>query len=67
MLFQEKVEREFEAALSETAGAAMTRRATVRKQLGGRFALIEILCGCRCAGQHGDDAKSGQGAPQFLQ
>ena len=69
VVFQEKIEREFEAAPGETAGAAMTRSTTVSKQLGGRFALIEILCVCRCAGQHGDDAKSdtksGQSAPQF--
>jgi len=63
VVFQEKIEREFEAALGETTGAAMTGRATVSKQLGGRFALIDILCVCRRAGQRDDDAKRGQSAP----
>ncbi len=67
VVFQEKIEREIEAALGETAGAAMTRSATVSKQPGGRFALIDILCVCRCAGQHSDDAKGEQSAPRFLQ
>jgi hypothetical protein len=54
---QEQVERESEAALGKTAWAAMTCRATIGKQPGGRFALIEILGMCRSADQHSHGAK----------
>jgi hypothetical protein len=49
VIFQEQEERQTKAALGKTARAAMTCRATIRKQLGGRFALIEILRVCRAA------------------
>jgi hypothetical protein len=52
VLLQEQEERETKAALGKTACAAMTCRATIRKQLGGRFAGIEILGVCRAADQH---------------
>jgi hypothetical protein len=67
VLLQEQEERKTEAALGKTACAAMTCRATIRKQLGGRFALIEILSVCRAADQHRNCAKGEQTAPQFLQ
>jgi hypothetical protein len=57
VLLQEQEERKTEAALGKTACAVMTSRATVRKQLVGRFALIEILSVCRTANQHGNYAK----------
>jgi hypothetical protein len=53
VLLQEKVQRKSEAALGKTACAAMTCRATVRKQPGGRFALIQILGVRPTADQHG--------------
>ena len=67
MLLQEQVERKPEAALGETARAAVTCRATIRKQLGGRFALIDILSMCRSADQHGNCAEDEQTAPPLLQ
>jgi hypothetical protein len=65
MLFQEQEECGTEAALGETARAAMTCRATIRKQPRGRFALIEILSVCRSADEHTNGAKDEQTAPQF--
>jgi hypothetical protein len=58
MILQERVERETQAAFGEPAGAAMTSRATIRKQLGCRFTLIEILSLGRSAGQSIDYAES---------
>jgi hypothetical protein len=66
VLLQEKVQRETEAALGKTACAAMTCRATVREQPGGRLALIEILSVRRTADQHVHCAKDEQTAPPFL-
>jgi hypothetical protein len=66
VLLQEQEQRESEAALGKTACAAMTCRATVGKQLGGRFALIEILGVCRSADQRSNCAKGEQTAPQSL-
>jgi hypothetical protein len=64
VLLQVQEERESEATLGKTACAAMTCRATVGKQLGNRFALIEILGVCRSTDQHGNYAKGEQTAPQ---
>jgi hypothetical protein len=66
VLLQEQEKRKPEATLGKTAGAAMACRATIRKQLGGRFALIEILSVCRAADQHENCAKGEQTAPQLL-
>jgi hypothetical protein len=41
----------------------MTCRATIRKQPGARFALIEILGVRRTGDQHRNDAKGRQAAP----
>jgi hypothetical protein len=57
VLLQEQEERETKAALGKTACAAMTCRATIPKQLGGRFALIEILGMCGAADQYQKSAK----------
>jgi hypothetical protein len=65
MLFQEQEERETEAAPGKTACAAMTCRATIRKQPRGRFALIEILSVCRSADVHINGSEDEQTAPQF--
>jgi len=65
VLLQEQEQRKSEAALGKTACAAMTCRATVRKQLGGRFALIEILSVRPAADQHRHCANGEQTAPQF--
>jgi hypothetical protein len=67
VLLQEQIERKPEAALGKTACAAMACRATIGKQPGGRFALIDILSLCPTADQHGDCAKGKQTAPQLLQ
>src|ERR1700726_2786333 len=45
----------------------VTCRATVRKQPGGRFALIDILSMCPGADQHGNCAEDEQTAPPLLQ
>ncbi len=58
MLLQEQEQRQTEAALGKTAGAAMTCRATVGKQLRRRFTLIDILGVCGSASQHRDRAKT---------
>jgi hypothetical protein len=65
MLLQEHEERGTEAALGETAGAAMTGRATIRKQPRGRFALIEILSVCCSPGEHINGAEHEQTPLQF--
>jgi hypothetical protein len=57
VLLQVQEERESEAALGKTKGAAMTCRATISKQPDGRFALIEVLGVCRSADQHSYCAK----------
>jgi hypothetical protein len=67
VLLQEQEQRETEASLGKTARAAMTCRATIRKQPGGRFALVEILSVCGTAGQHTNCAKRKQTTPQLLQ
>jgi hypothetical protein len=43
VLLQEEEERKTKSPFGKPARVVMTRRATVRKQLGARFALIEIL------------------------
>jgi hypothetical protein len=65
MLFQEQEECGTEAALGETACAAMACRATIRKQPHCRFALIEILSLCRTADERIDCTKDEPTAPQF--
>jgi hypothetical protein len=57
VLLQEQIEGEPEAAPCQTAGAAMTGRATVGKYPGGRFAFVQILCVDGLAGQRGNGAK----------
>jgi hypothetical protein len=57
VLLQKQEKRETEASLGKTARAAMTCRATICKQLGGRFALIEVLSVCGAAGQRANRAK----------
>jgi hypothetical protein len=57
VLLQKQEQRETEATLGKAAWAAMACCATISKQPGGRFALIEILSVCRTADQHGNDAK----------
>jgi hypothetical protein len=51
-------------AFAETVWAAMACRATIRKQLRRRFALIEILGVCRSAGERIEGAESKQTTPQ---
>ena len=51
MLLQKPEEREIETAFGKSACAVMTSAATAREQLGGRFALIEVL-GMSHADQH---------------
>ena len=46
VFLQEREQRGAAAAFGKAAGAAMARRATVRKQPRCRFALIEILGPC---------------------
>lgn len=66
VLLQEQEQRQTEAALGKSAGAVMTSHATIRKQFGGRFSLIEIL-GMRCsAAQHGNGDEHKQPVPQLL-
>jgi hypothetical protein len=65
MLLQEQEERETEAALGKTVCAAMTCRATIRKQPRRRFALIEILSVCRGSDEQINDAEERQIPPQF--
>jgi hypothetical protein len=65
MLLQEQEEREPEAALGKTACAAMTCRATIRKQPRGRLALIEILGMGRSADERKNGSKDKRIAPQF--
>ena len=70
VFFQEREQRETEAAFGETAWAAMACRATVRKQPRRRFALVEILGlgGGRVeqsAGERNDRADNEQIAPQL--
>jgi hypothetical protein len=57
VLSQEQVERKPESALGKTACTAMTCRATIRKQPGGWFALVDILSVCATADQHRNCAK----------
>src|SRR5215475_171213 len=67
MLLQEKIERETEALLGETARAVMTGRATVGKKLLRRFTLVEVLgVGCPACNQD-DHAKRQQTRPQCPQ
>jgi hypothetical protein len=65
MIFQEQEQRGTEATLGETARAVMTGRATIREQLHGRFALIEILGMCRDAGERIKGAEHELTAPQL--
>ena len=62
MLLQEEEEREIETAFGKSACAVMTSRATACKQLGGRFALIEIL-GVSRADQYNDCSRNEETAP----
>jgi hypothetical protein len=57
VILQEQEQRKAEATLGKTACAAMTGRATIGKQLGGWFALIEILSLCRSTAEHRNHAK----------
>jgi hypothetical protein len=57
VLLQEQEQRKPEAALGKTACAAMTCRATVCKQPGGRFALVDILSVRPAADQYSNGAK----------
>ena len=65
MFLQEREQRGAEAAFGETACGAVTCRATIRKQLRCRFALIEILGLCRAADQRIKGAEDQQTAPQL--
>ena len=65
MVLQEQEEGGTEAAPSKTACAAMTCRATIRKQPRGRFALINILSLCRSADERINGSEDEQTAPQF--
>jgi len=65
MFLQKQEKREVEAALGESARAAMTRRATIRKQLRCRFALIEILGVCSGAHDQKNGTEDGHPAPQL--
>jgi hypothetical protein len=65
MLPQELEELGTRAPPGETGRAAMTRRATIRKQMRRRFALIEILGMGRRTGQHINGAEDKQTAPQL--
>ena len=51
-------------AFAKTVWAAMACRATIRKQLRRRFALIEILGMCRSAGERIEGAEGKQTMPQ---
>jgi hypothetical protein len=51
-------------AFAKTVWAAMACRATIRKQLRRRFALIEILGVCR-SGERIEGAESKQTTPQY--
>jgi hypothetical protein len=64
MLLQELEQRGPRAAPSKTGGAAMACRATIIKQLYGRFALIEILRVRRSAAERIKCADRQQRAPQ---
>jgi hypothetical protein len=57
VLLQEQIEREPEAALGETAGAAVTARAIIGKYPGGRFARVEVLGVDGSAGERGEGTK----------
>jgi hypothetical protein len=66
MLPQELEELGTRAPPGETGRAAMTRRATIRKQMRRRFALIEILGMYRRTGQQRiNGAEDKQTAPQL--
>jgi hypothetical protein len=65
MLPQELEELGTRAPPGETGRAAMTRRATIRKQMRRRFALIEILGLRRRTGQRINGAEDKQTAPQL--
>ena len=67
MVLQEQEQRQAEAALGKAARAAMTGRATIRKQPGSRFALIEILAVCRAADQDQNGDKGEVAEPEFPQ
>jgi hypothetical protein len=62
VLLQEPEEREIETAFGKSACAVMTSRTTTRKQLGRRFALIEILSMSR-ADQHNSCSRNEKTAP----
>lgn len=64
MLLQELEELGTRAPPGETRRAAMTSRATIRKQMRRRFALIEILGMGRRTGQRIDGAEDEQTPPQ---
>ena len=64
MLLQELEERGTGAPFGETRRAAVTSRATIRKQPRRRFALIEILGMCRRTSQRVNSAENEQTAPQ---
>jgi hypothetical protein len=65
MVLQEQEEGGTEAAASKTARAAMTCRATIRKQPRRRFALIDILSVSRGAHDPINCSEDEQIASQF--
>ncbi len=64
MLLQELEQRGTRTAPGEAGGAAVAGRATVVKQLDGRFALVEILGLRRGAAERIKRAEREQTAPQ---
>jgi hypothetical protein len=65
MLLQELEELGTRPPPGKTRRAAMTRRATIRKQMRRRFALIEILGMYRRTGQRINGAEGKQTASQL--
>ena len=66
MVLQKQKQGGTEAAPGQTAGAAMTGRATIRKQTHCRFALINILTVCRSAEKRINSSEDEQTAAQFF-
>ena len=67
MVLQEQKQRQAEAALGKPARAAVTGRATIRKQPDGRFALIEVLGVCCAPDQNQNCDKREVAEPEFPQ
>jgi hypothetical protein len=64
VLLQEQEQHKTKAPFRKSLCASMTCRAAVRKQLGRRFALIEILSMSH-VDQHDDDRGNEETAPQL--